>query len=147
VTDHLTGLQWEKNTNADNTANPADPHDADNSYTWSATGAAGNGTIYTSFLAKLNDNVGGCFAGQCDWRLPTVLELQTILAQPYPCATGPCIDTGFFGPTSQFSAPWTSMPSVDAASAWVVVFTDGAVDQATTTANLLAGARAVRGGL
>jgi len=56
-------------------------------------------------------------ARECDWRLPTVLELQTILAQPYPCAMEPCIDTEFFGPTSQFSAPWTTTPSVDAGGA------------------------------
>ncbi|MFI5364319.1 MAG: hypothetical protein ACHQ4J_01725 [Candidatus Binatia bacterium] len=34
VTDNLTGLQWEKKSNLDGTLNLADPHDADNVYTW-----------------------------------------------------------------------------------------------------------------
>ena len=37
---------------------------------------AADGPAYTTFLATLNSN--GCFAGQCDWRLPTRSELQTI---------------------------------------------------------------------
>ena len=34
----------------------------------------------------------GCFAGQCDWRLPTIYELQTIRSEAHPCTTSPCID-------------------------------------------------------
>jgi hypothetical protein len=37
VTDQLTALQWEKKTNLDGSTNFADPHDADNTYTWTAT--------------------------------------------------------------------------------------------------------------
>src|SRR5439155_2130664 len=55
VTDRLTALQWEKKDNLDNSPNPADPHDADNSYTWSApSGTAADGTAFMSFLASLN---------------------------------------------------------------------------------------------
>jgi hypothetical protein len=100
VTDRLTALQWEKKSNLDGIANPADPHDADNLYTWSAGGpgsTAADGTAFTSFLATLNG--AACFASQCDWRLPTRRELQTIVTAAYPaCTTRPCIDPAF-GPT------------------------------------------------
>ena len=35
VTDNLSGLVWEKKDNLDDSTNFADPHDADNDYTWS----------------------------------------------------------------------------------------------------------------
>ncbi len=76
LTDRLTGLQWEQKTDEGSV------HDRDNSYSWSAGGAGGSaadGTIYTSLLAAANGLSGGtCFAGNCDWRLPTLAELQTI---------------------------------------------------------------------
>jgi hypothetical protein len=93
VTDLLTALQWEKKTD------DAGIHDKDNLYTWSAGGTAADGTAFTSLVATLNT---GCFAGHCDWRLPTRAELQTILLDP--CAAAPCIDP-VFGPidlSSQF---------------------------------------------
>jgi hypothetical protein len=79
VTDRLTALQWEKKTNGDGSES-ADPHDADNVYTWTDASTAADGTAFTSFLASLN--TGGCFAGQCDWRLPTRDELLTMLSPP-----------------------------------------------------------------
>jgi hypothetical protein len=40
--------------------------------------------------------IDGCFANHCDWRLPTIIELKTII----DCAQGtPCIDQTVFGPT------------------------------------------------
>ena len=99
VTDNLTGLQWEKKGNLDGTQNSAHLHDADNTYTWTATGTAADGTAYTDFLATLNRR---CFAGQCDWRLPTVEELQTILDTSQGLCgggSGACIDP-IFGPTA-----------------------------------------------
>jgi hypothetical protein len=86
VYDNLTELEWEQKTD------DGDPvHDVDNTYTW-----GGAGTATSDFLRKLNAE---CFAGDCDWRLPTIAEIQTILAEPYPCATGPCVDPDVFGPT------------------------------------------------
>ena len=71
VTDNLTGLQWEQKTN------DASVHDRMNNYTWSASGTAADGTVFTTFLDTLN--TVGCFAGHCDWRLPTRAELATTL--------------------------------------------------------------------
>ena len=97
VTDNLTRLQWEKKTNLDGVPSVGDRHDADNTYTWSTTGTLPDGTVHTDFLATLNS--GACFTGRCDWRVPTAYELQTILAEPYPCIfTSPCSEP-ILGPT------------------------------------------------
>jgi hypothetical protein len=143
VTDHLTGLQWEKKDNLDLMVIDADPHDADNSYTWSASGTAPDGTVYTDFLAKLNNGastdgkamtpITGCFAGHCDWRLPSIVELQGILDFSAPgCGSGipplPCIDPAF-GPT-QGSIPgyWSAIAYAPSPfAAWVVDFGNGGV--------------------
>jgi hypothetical protein len=79
VTDNLSGLVWEKKDSFDFAANPANPHDADNQYTWSTGTGKGDGTAFTTFLtgAGTGLNVAG-FAGAKDWRLPTLAELQTI---------------------------------------------------------------------
>ncbi len=101
VTDHRTGLQWEKKDSAGGGANFSNPHDVNNTYTWNTTfgGTTPNGTAFTDFLAKLTGaDDGTCFANKCDWRLPTIEELQTILLAPDPCFTNPCIDP-VFGPT------------------------------------------------
>jgi hypothetical protein len=99
VTDNQTKLVWEKKTTAVGSgANLADPHDVDNTYSWGSNTAPypPNGTAFTDFLARLNGSADGvCFAGQCDWRLPTLAELQGIV----DCGAGsPCI-SGVFGPT------------------------------------------------
>jgi hypothetical protein len=108
VSDLDTGLMWEKKS----PAGTGDVHDVDNLYTLS-TGAttadgsilADDGTAYTMFLAVLNNGsapydgghpspVTGCFANHCDWRLPTIVELQGIVNTRY----FPAIDP-IFGPT------------------------------------------------
>lgn len=146
VGDRLTGLQWEQKSNLDTVENLGDPHDADNRYTWSAVpfGTNADGTAFTSFLTTLN--TGGCFAGQCDWRLPTRTELQTILLpEPLPCTTSPCIDQGFFGPTAALfhysSTTFATSPNV----AWEVSFGNGSVD--IILKSIAFHVRAVRGGL
>lgn len=152
VTDYDTGLQWEKKTSPGGGA--ADPHDVDNTYTWNTTfgGTAPNGTAFTNFLGVLNNcsfangivlNSAG-FAFHCDWRLPTLVELQSIRLEP-PCG-GPCIDP-IFGPTAAGVADvyWTATTDTNSpSSAWIVPFTAGSGADIKGSDNNV---RAVRGGL
>ncbi len=78
----------------------------------------GKRDAFTTFLPALNSS--GCFAGQCDWRLPTIYELQTILSEAYPCATDPCIDP-VFGPTPTYSLSATTRADSPFKS-WLVYF-------------------------
>jgi len=154
VTDNWTGLQWEKKTTAAGSGqNFADPHDVNNRYSWSSGGSDPDGTVFTDFLGELNNGcesadgitVTGGFAEHCDWRLPTIAELQTILLAPYPCGTSPCIDTTVFGPTVA-SGYWSSTIFVSNPSyAWGVCFGSGYVfdDGGKSSTDYI---RAVRGG-
>ncbi len=132
ISDRQTGLMWEKKTT------DGSIHDWGNSYTWSASGTAPDGDVFTTFLNTLNGGatgVGNCvsadgvtqtggFAGHCDWRLPTVGELQTILLAP--CTANPCVDA-IFGPT-QSDFYWSSTTVQDFPDfAWGVYFDIGAL--------------------
>jgi len=84
ITDHETKLMWEKKSQ------DASIHYLDSLQSWN-NGVAllfpePNGTAFTVFLGVLNscavDHSGaltGGFAGHCDWRLPTLPELLTIV--------------------------------------------------------------------
>jgi hypothetical protein len=124
VTDYQTGVQWEKKDGADGWPNFANPHDVDNAYSWSASGSAPDGTAFTDFLVKLN--TPPCFAGQCDWRLPSIVELQMILPTPFPCYGNPCIDP-IFGPTIGAGYWSATTDATDPTSAWLVSFYFGQV--------------------
>lgn len=149
VTDTKTNLMWEKKEYLDGTADPINPHDADNLYQWSSTGTAPDGAAFTDFLVRLNACVSadgsaltGGFAGQCDWRLPTIAELRTILLAP--CATRPCIDP-IFGPTQAFHYWSATTDSSSSLLAWFVDFFNGGVfDNGKPNLDYV---RAVRGGL
>ena len=130
-TDNITNLVWEKKTD-DGTV-----HDVDNTYTWSTCGVPPedpcppNGTVFTDFLDELNDVAGGgqnCFAGYCDWCLPNVKMLLSIVDYS-TCST---CDSG----SSASSVPgltaaavyWSS--TTDAGftnTAWLVFFDYGGV--------------------
>jgi hypothetical protein len=158
ICDSQTGLMWEKKTGTvgtlvfcTNPANCPDPHDVNNLYTWTAGTPEPNGTLYSDFLGKLNDlespNDGTtttCFVGHCDWRVPTIGELRSILQAPNPnCAASPCIDGAFAGPT-QADLYWSSSSNLDPSFARNVNFNDCAVGNAVKGATSFA--RAVRGG-
>ena len=127
LTDHQSGLMWEKKT----PAGSGGVHDVNNKYTWRNNGSAApilaDGTVFTVFLATLNNGadtkdpsapggdspITGCFANRCDWRLPSVVELKSIFDRDRAagCATGktlglPCIDPAF-GPT-QADSYWSA---------------------------------------
>jgi len=99
---------WEKKDNAGGI------HDYLSEYTWSnnctspyASGCGPDGTAFTVFLATLN--TPPCFAGHCDWRLPTTAgsalgeftgqaaELESILDPGVVgCGSGsPCVPPAF----------------------------------------------------
>jgi hypothetical protein len=146
VSDNQTGLQWEKKTTTYGSGvNLADPHDVDNRYAWSVSPpyTESDGTVFTQFLATLN--APPCFAGHCDWRLPSEggcnscwtgassyscpcgpTELESILLAPYPCGTVPCIDP-IFGPTVDDYYSSATTRAGYPLNVWVVSFGNGYV--------------------
>lgn len=105
ITDRTTGLMWGKKVAFDGNRDKTNLHDGDNIYPWSGvcsktrisetkpkdcqspgdcpTGENciiqdGQGGILTVFGWITEINSPPCFAGHCDWRMPTVAELQAL---------------------------------------------------------------------
>jgi len=151
ITDRKTGLMWEKKDNLDGSTNPADPHDADNLYSWSSSRIVPDGTTFTDFLFALDggtseDGVAtsGCFAGHCDWRLPSVEELAGIVDRTQgTCGggSGPCTDP-ILG-SMQADGYWSATTfAASAIRVWLVDFGGGGLAEGGKNASLFV--RAVR---
>lgn len=147
VSDLNTGLVWEQKT-------AGGTHDVNATYLWSSSGPASDGSAFTVLLGTLNGEnssdgtnvVTACFTGHCDWRLPTIQELQGIVdLTATGCGMGnPCIDPAF-GPTqSGFYWSGTDWSGISY-HAWYVDFYTGAVFNLGKTNDFFV--RAVRGGL
>jgi len=161
LVDTSTGLMWElKVSNCGLFGNI----DCDSyTYLWTATNGDTNpdGTLFTTFLAELNnDSVysenndatavlgSGCLANHCDWRIPNVAELLSIV-ELSACSAGVCIDPSFnpSGYNTETNVYWTSSTVRGGYNnqAWAVQFSTGAV-QVLDKFSDYAYARAVRGG-
>lgn len=154
-TDNNTKLVWEKKDTA------AGVHDVGNIYPWSSTGTAADGSLFTTFLATLNNKCDGnettacttnaqctgignglCgHAGHRDWRIPNVKELQSIVDYS---TFGPAVNAALPGSTAA-SFYWSSTSFANGPGfAWDVFFNGG--DVSINDKSFNAHARAVRGG-
>ncbi|MHB1348247.1 MAG: YbhB/YbcL family Raf kinase inhibitor-like protein [Desulfobulbaceae bacterium] len=148
VRDNVTGLIWEAKQNLDNVQNYANPHDADNHYSWCDTNPATNGgdpgtcstTDTEEFLAALN---GSGFGGHSDWRLPTIKELKTLLA---PSWVNPAISPPFTQDTGASYMHWSSTTlAYDTSLAWRMFFANSGGESFYYKSSIYV-VRAVRGG-
>jgi hypothetical protein len=155
ITDNNAGLMWEKKDDSGGI------HDKDNTYTWGMVDPpyTMNGTMVTEFLAVLNTSP--CFAGHCDWRIPNVKELQSIVDYeiPYP---GPTVNPAFHNAAGCAGCTDVTLASCSCTvsdyhwssttyrnnpnRAWFVTFNTGNVGFNDTKGTGTA-VRAVRGGL
>jgi len=141
VSDSNTGLTWEKLDDE----SLGGIHDKDDTYTWE--------DAVTVKIAALN--TPPCFAGHCDWRLPSLKELLSIADYEVPFP-GPTVRAAFetgcvpgcTSITCSCTAPdfyWSSTTYAGSPQfAWYVVFFDGNV--LANPKDTLGYVRAVRGG-
>jgi hypothetical protein len=135
VTDFDTGLMWEKKTGA-NVFMSATWGDAMGNFISSCNGKSADGLTLGS----------GCSVYH-DWRVPTVVELETILdVNAVGCGSGaPCIDP-IFGLTLPYQHWSSTTTSFSNNQAWYVEFFDGFVSDDAKLSDLST-VRAVRVGL
>jgi hypothetical protein len=106
VRDKVTNLMWQQDVDSNN-------------YTQSLPAA------YCATLA---------LAGYCDWRLPTRIELVSIVDTT---SSGPSIEAEAF-PNTPSQAFWTSSPSAhNTGEAWYVDFSTGGVAYNVTSSTLM----------
>jgi len=147
VTDNASGLMWEKKDASGGI------HDRNNLYTWSSGSGSMDGTVVSLFLASLNG--GGGFGGHTDWRVPNIVELQTLvnydIAYPGPTTysefNNKCFGACTVTTCSCTSADyyWSSSTyQSDTSYTWLVGFLDGYTGDLHKTNGVAV--RAVRGG-
>jgi Protein of unknown function (DUF1566)/Collagen triple helix repeat (20 copies) len=151
LTDNQTGLMWELATGVLGGTQSSDVKDVNALYSWSTGDNNPDGSLYTTFLATLNSDASAsgtstCFANHCDWRIPNIVELQSILLAPDPCNFTACFDPAFR--PMQFDVYWSSssMGINPSGGAWNVNFFDGGVGIFGDSKILAHYARAVRSG-
>jgi hypothetical protein len=151
VTDNQTGLMWEMQTSACT----GEVTCYTNVYKWSGSGIVADGSLFYVFIAALNGGdyyspsagldvsaaPGTCFANHCDWRIPTLAELQTIYN--LACSSAPCIDPAF-GPTEPYDY-WTSS-TLESNPSWAWNVNFGSDARGYLFKQVGAWARAVRSG-
>ncbi|MBS3758528.1 MAG: DUF1566 domain-containing protein [Desulfobacterales bacterium] len=151
VRDNVTGLIWEVKQDKNEAQNYANPHDADNKYTWYDPNPETNGGIAgeenepntLDFITELNN---ANFGGYSDWRMPSREELRSIVdySIPYP---GPCVDASFFPNTiAPYCSYWSATTRASNPDyAWSMYFSSGNDDNGSKSDSIMS-VRAVRGG-
>lgn len=115
ATDMWTGLRWELLTLAN----------VNIFYPWSGSGTAADGSAFTFKLSQANGSGGvGCFAGFCDWRIPTVQELSYIVDSE-ACAEADVPCTTIPGETAELGYWSNTTHEGDNTAAWSVDFNSG----------------------
>lgn len=164
ATDNNTLLMWEVKNNVAGSV-----HNVNNPYTWSDSGSAADGTLFTVFLATLNNKCDGdestactsntncagignglCgHAGHRDWRIPNIKELQSIVDYGPFVLT---IDPTFPGLTAEADHWSATSDAFNPGFAWRVFFgvgpgcIDGPISVDSHNKDDTLSARAVRGG-
>lgn len=128
ITDNTTSPMWEKKDRSGGV------HDVANGLTWSTGTNDMDGQIVSLFLDVLNEGDG--FAGHTDWRIPNLIELQTLAdfgthgPAVYDefnsgCESGCTVTTCSCSPTDACYS--SSTLAVDPSRAWSVDMYDGAL--------------------
>lgn len=151
VGDLNSGLVWEQKV-----AGSGCPHCADDTYNWSNSASPGvdgtdaDGGAYSAFLNALDTEISvtgydvatPCFTGHCDWRLPTIEELNAIVVP----GLSPSLDP-VFGPVKA-GRYWSSTTnSADVSTAWTIDLTQPGSRSAVSKVSPGIYVLAVRGGV